>query len=221
MFPALRLRLRLWWRAPVHWARDSAVYAQGQSPEARVREYFYYIDHQGQLFLDDTKVKNFITCFKDQQFLAFFFSRLRPNDSGRYEEHFPFVSPCGRERNFLRCEDRPLVFTHLLPGRGQGEGGGAERLSFCGGGDELCVPFRPEALFADPASGRLYHPCPERAGAVGLLRSSLAFELSARFHYERGRGQSRQPTHFLWAGQRHLLTNELARYFPGEEGGGS
>ncbi|KAK3729917.1 hypothetical protein QZH41_018073, partial [Actinostola sp. cb2023] len=39
-------------------------YVQGQSPSPKVREYFYYIDHQGQLFLDDTKVKNFITCFK-------------------------------------------------------------------------------------------------------------------------------------------------------------
>ncbi|XP_077019412.1 UPF0598 protein C8orf82 homolog [Tamandua tetradactyla] len=39
-------------------------YTQGQSPEPRTREYFYFVDHQGQLFLDDTKVKNFTTCFK-------------------------------------------------------------------------------------------------------------------------------------------------------------
>ncbi|PNI88662.1 C8orf82 isoform 3 [Pan troglodytes] len=39
-------------------------YTQGQSPEPRTREYFYYVDHQGQLFLDDSKMKNFITCFK-------------------------------------------------------------------------------------------------------------------------------------------------------------
>ena len=44
--------------------RSPAHYVQGQSPQAKVREYFYYIDHQGQLFLDDAKVKNFITCFK-------------------------------------------------------------------------------------------------------------------------------------------------------------
>lgn len=63
----------------------SVSYIQGQSPTPKTREYFYYIDHQGQvwhlklsvilanyyfchvnlqLFLDDTKVKNFITCFK-------------------------------------------------------------------------------------------------------------------------------------------------------------
>uniref|UniRef100_A0A3Q3NID4 Si:ch1073-287p18.1 n=1 Tax=Labrus bergylta TaxID=56723 RepID=A0A3Q3NID4_9LABR len=45
-------------------SRTTASYIQGQSPEPRIREYFYYIDHQGQLFLDDTKVKNFVTCFK-------------------------------------------------------------------------------------------------------------------------------------------------------------
>lgn len=45
-------------------SRHVVSYVQGQSPSPKVREYFYYIDHQGQLFLDDTKVKNFITCFK-------------------------------------------------------------------------------------------------------------------------------------------------------------
>ncbi|XP_036378308.1 UPF0598 protein C8orf82 homolog [Megalops cyprinoides] len=192
------------------WARRNVTYTQGQSPEPRIREYFYYIDHQGQLFLDDTKVKNFITCFKDKQFLVFFFSRLRLNETSRYQEHFPFLSLCGRERNFLRCDDRPLVFTHLLPGS-------SERLSFCGGGDKLAVPFRPEALFMHPASGRLYHPCPDRAGSVGLVRSALAFELSPCFEYPPGQSQSGQPTHFLWAGQRHALTDELARHFPQEE----
>ena len=58
-------------------------YIQGQSPSPKTREYFYYIDHQGQvspyddldmimyaviiqLFLDDARVKNFITCFKGE-----------------------------------------------------------------------------------------------------------------------------------------------------------
>ncbi|XP_024866582.1 UPF0598 protein C8orf82 homolog isoform X2 [Kryptolebias marmoratus] len=42
----------------------AVTYIQGQSPEPRIREYFYYMDHQGQLFLDDTKMKNFVTCLK-------------------------------------------------------------------------------------------------------------------------------------------------------------
>ncbi|XP_068581194.1 UPF0598 protein C8orf82 homolog [Cebidichthys violaceus] len=203
-------------------SRATATYIQGQSPEPRIREYFYYIDHQGQLFLDDTKVKNFVTCFKDKQFLVFFFTRLRSNQSGRYEEDFPFLSLCGRERNFVRCDDRPVVFTHLLQSpAGQPQ----ELLSYCGGAEKLSAPFRPEALYMHPVSGRVYHPCSERGGggggAVGLVRSALAIELSPFFVYASERCQSGQPTHFLWGGQRHTLTNELAGCFPtAEETGG-
>ncbi|XP_034035281.1 UPF0598 protein C8orf82 homolog [Thalassophryne amazonica] len=197
-------------------SRSAASYIQGQSPETRIREYFYYIDHQGQLFLDDTKVKNFVTCFKDKQFLTFFFTHLRLNQSGRYEEDFPFLSLCGRERNFLRCDDRPVVFTHMLPSRAelqQGTAADQELLSYCGGGDKLSVPFCPETLYMHPASGRVYHPCSESAGGVGLVRSALAIELSPFFVYEKDQSQSGQPTHFLWGGQRHTLTNELTRCF--------
>ncbi|XP_042339560.1 UPF0598 protein C8orf82 homolog [Plectropomus leopardus] len=196
-------------------SRTTATYTQGQSPEPRIREYFYYIDHQGQLFLDDTKVKNFVTCFKDKQFLVFFFNRLRANQSGRYEEDFPFLSLCGRERNFLRCDDRPVVFTHLLPGIM----GDQELLSYCGGAEKLSAPFRPEALYMHPVTGRVYHPCSERGGGVGLVRSALAIELSPFFVYASEHGQSGQPTHFVWKGQKHLLTNELAGCFLAVEDG--
>ncbi|KAM4685857.1 UPF0598 protein C8orf82 homolog isoform 2-T2 [Amazona ochrocephala] len=192
LLPALRLRP----------GPSAAVpgYRQGQSPEPRTREYFYYLDHQGQLFLDDTKVKNFITCFKDVAFLSFFFKQLEPNRSGRYEAEFPFLSRCGRERNFLRCEDRPIVFTHLLPGD-------SRLLSFCGGGERLAVPFQPEKLTVFPENGRLYHPAPAKSGGVGLVRSALAWEWSSGFQY--GRGQEQPPTHFLWEGRSYRLTEEL------------
>lgn len=138
----------------------------------------------------------------------FFFSRLRSNRTGRYEEDFPFLSPCGRERNFLRCDDRPVVFTHLLPGLDGAPG----LLSYCGGGDKLAEAFRPEALYMHPASGRVYHPCSERGGGVGLVRSALAIELSSAFVYDGDRGTG-QPTHFEWGGETHRLTNELSRWF--------
>ncbi|KAF3690459.1 UPF0598 protein C8orf82 [Channa argus] len=203
--------------------RSTATYIQGQSPEPRIREYFYYIDHQGQLFLDDTKVKNFVTCFKDKEFLVFFFSRLRLNRSSRYEEDFPFLSLCGRERNFLRCDDRPIVFTHLLhsPAGPQGIIADQELLSYCGGAEKLSVPFRPEALYMHPISGRLYHPCAEHSGGVGLVRSALAIELSTFFVYPADQSQSGQPKHFLWRGKKRTLTNELSRlFFPAEGGRG-
>ncbi|XP_063306292.1 UPF0598 protein C8orf82 homolog [Pelobates fuscus] len=184
--------------------RRALTYRQGQSPEPRLREYFYYIDHQGQLFLDDAKVKNFITCFKDKQFLVFFFKQVRRNETGRYEDDFPYISPCGRERNFIRCDDRPIVFTHLLSEQSTGR----HVLSYCGGGDKLTVMFEPEKLVMFPENGRVYHPAPAKCGAVGLVKSSLAFELSPCFEYS-SESKTGHPTHFNWDGNRYALTNEL------------
>lgn len=31
------------------------------------------------------------------------------------QDEFPYVSPCGVEMNYIRCDDVPIVFTHLLP----------------------------------------------------------------------------------------------------------
>lgn len=164
-----------------------------------------------------------ISLLLDKKFLVFFFNRLRSNQTGRYEEDFPYMSLCGRERNFLRCDDRPVVFTHLL----QSPAGSLEAmrdhefLSYCGGGEKLSVLFRPEALYMHPVSGRVYHPCPEQGGGVGLVRSALAIELSPFFVYAQGDSQSEQPTHFLWREQKHRLTNELAGFLPTlEEGSG-
>ena len=50
----------------------------------------------------------------DKKFLAFFFRRIKPNTSDRYQEEFPYISPCGPETNYIRCDDLPIVFTHLL-----------------------------------------------------------------------------------------------------------
>lgn len=161
-------------------------YVQGQSPEPGIREYFYYIDHQAQLFLDDAKMKNFTSCYKEQDFLVFFFKRLRFNDTDRYRDDFPYLSLCGKERNFLRCDDTPLVFTHIVHSPKAGE---PDRLAYNGAGDRLTVPFEPEKMCmfpkSGPKSGRLYHPAPKKVGGVGLIRSVLALELSTKFMFAR------------------------------------
>ena len=64
--------------------------------------------------MDDAKMKNFTSCFKEKQFLKFFFTRLKVNDTGRFSKEFPYYSPCGRERNYIRCDDLPIVFTNVL-----------------------------------------------------------------------------------------------------------
>ena len=41
------------------------------------REWFYYIDHKGMLFLEETHPKNYTSCLKDDKFLDFFFGALK------------------------------------------------------------------------------------------------------------------------------------------------
>ena len=220
-----------------------ASYVQGQCMDGRTREYFYYVDHHGQLFLDGTKMMNFVTCFKDPEFLTFFFKRVKLNNSERYQEHFPFVSPCGIELNFIRCEDLPVVFTHLInmntmdtiavekktdwsepflednPHKklvheqfGLSFGGATSALT------DLTVPFQPCSLIMDQHNGRIYHPGPEKAGGVGLVKSSLALQLSKCFvvpHTGDSVGESGnsgdsevlfpRPSHFVWNGVEYTL----------------
>ncbi|XP_035678211.1 UPF0598 protein CG30010-like [Branchiostoma floridae] len=196
-------------------AHRALSYVQGQAPEPKVREYFYYIDHQGQLFMDDTRIKNFVTCFKDKKFLEFFFKRLKINDMTRYSEDFPYLSPCGRERNFIRCDDRPIVFSHILEPTDSDDTTGPV-LSYNGGGDKLTFPFSPDKLCMLPRSGRVYHPAPAKVGGVGLVKSSLAIELSRDFRFG-DEGEYAPPVGFLWRGQEVQLTNELWDLMTDEE----
>ena len=213
----------------------------------------------------------------DKKFLEFFFKRVKPNTSGRYETEFPYMSPCGRETNYIRCDDLPIVFSHLLdsdnrviedvtsygtrcPDVGHCDGqpsaesgtitnstdivGTAHDLSTTtctsdsrtsltdtgmstqrslgngpdvdvkppplptttlslayGGTRTLTVPFQPSSLCMLPASGRVYHAGPERLGGVGLVKSSLAIELSRFFVYEDGARESAHPVGFRWQGR--------------------
>lgn len=72
------------------------------------------------IFSSQRKKKS-ISCisqtFVDKKFLAFFFKRLRKNNTGRYMDDFPFLSICGVERNYVRCDDLPLVFTKVIQKR--------------------------------------------------------------------------------------------------------
>jgi hypothetical protein len=76
------------------------------------REYFYFIDFHGQLFLEETTPKNFTTCFKDPKFLNFFFKRIRYNS--KVNNDYSYLSPCGVEVNFIKSEDSPIVFHDLI-----------------------------------------------------------------------------------------------------------
>ncbi len=172
----------------------------------------------------------------DKKFLAFFFRRVQRNTSGRYEAEFPYVSPCGPETNYVRCDDVPTVFTHLLDPNGQiiediakygidksiivspvssepettaaqslhmanKDPVSSERLSYGGSGDILTVPFQPSRLCMLPGTGRVYHAGLEKLGGVGLVKSSLAIELSRFFLYEEGADENSAPTRYMWRGR--------------------
>lgn len=199
----------------------------------------------------------------DKKFLEFFFKRVKLNTSGRYEGDFPYISPCGRETNYIHCDDLPIVFSHLLDSQGQvvqdvtsfGEsssyalnhsssddslnhstsynGVSTDQktnefvprkevqstveghtphlpLSLAYGGTlTLTVPFQPDSLCMLPASGRIYHRGPEKLGGVGLIKSSLAIELSQFFVYEEGAGEGSHPRGFHWQEKRWSLDSSL------------
>ncbi|PNF33481.1 UPF0598 protein CG30010, partial [Cryptotermes secundus] len=126
--------------------------------------------------------------------------RLRLNTTGRYMEEFPYLSVCGRERNFIRCDDFPVVFTHVI--RGTVNGQTEDQLSYGHAGDLLRVKFEPEKIFMLPESGRVYHPAPENVGGVGLVRSKLAIDFSKCFEFD---DEHKNPIHFMWNGSKYKL----------------
>lgn len=158
----------------------------------------------------------------DKAFLAFFFKRLRENKTGRYEDTFPYISPCGPEINYVRCDDLPIVYTHILDRSGHviedvatygqtppppGEHF-AEMLSYGGAGNLLTARFDPEKLCMLPTTGRVYYGGLERLGGVGLVKSSLASELAQFFVYNRsGVDSNSPPVRITWRGK----TTELDR----------
>ncbi|KAI6652643.1 hypothetical protein LOD99_4428 [Oopsacas minuta] len=200
--------------------RKFATYKQGHSPFPDTREYFYFVNHQGQLFLDDTRVKNFITSFKDEKFLSLLFSRMKMNNTERWKQDFPFLYICAGENNYIRCDDLPIVFTQIYTKTGnelslvdlqslvQFDSNTDYFLSYGSYKGRLRVKFNPSSLCMHPDNGRLYHSGPERVGGVGLIKSALADELSSFFVYK---ADNKSPTHFKnnSTGELIPLTNEI------------
>ncbi|XP_050454565.1 UPF0598 protein CG30010 isoform X4 [Cataglyphis hispanica] len=155
------------------------------------------------LFLDDVRIRNFTSCFKDKKFLAFFFKHLKINNTGRYMDDFPFLSICGVERNYVRCDDLPLVFTKVIQKHNVETNADEDWFSYAHADDLLMVPFEPQKLFMNINTGRVYHPAPEKTGGIGLVRSNIAIEFSAFFDFENG--QENAPTHFMWKDKRYEL----------------
>ena len=118
------------------------------------REYFYTIDNRGNLIHDDSIID-------DGEYIDFFYRQLRDNATGNHQD-YPFVSHCGREKNYAKAEDTPIVFHHLENGC----------LTYA---DSLTVEFSREKLRFSH-HGILYHEAP--VGGYGRLIPQVAMEIS-------------------------------------------
>jgi len=145
------------------------------------RCYFYNIDLQGRLFLEDTFPKNIATSIKDERFLDFFFRRIQPIDDKMRTfmqqrkipiRDYPYVSPCGKELNFIRPAALPVVFHTLL-----------DRKELVYGGT-LRQTFDWRDLAVSRTTGRIYHSLGNADAPTimthGLIRSQLAITLAER-----------------------------------------
>lgn len=135
--------------------------------------------------------------------MVFFFNRLRKNETDRYSDEFPYVSLCGRERNFIRCDDTPIVYTNIVK-----TNNGRELLTYCNAGERLSVPFAPEKICMNKKNGRVYYPADEKYGGYALVKSAVADHLSLFFVFDDG--QLAPPTRLKWNNVEYKLTNEIA-----------
>mmetsp|Transcript_16470 Transcript_16470/g.47348 ORF Transcript_16470/g.47348 Transcript_16470/m.47348 type:complete len:316 (+) Transcript_16470:94-1041(+) len=139
-------------------------YESQSAPGRKQKNYFYSIDLQGRVFLEDVLPKNIATSLKNEKFLDFFFRRMKRagmkerailEDIGHewgfssLADDYPFVSPCGAELNFVRPADTAIVF-HSMNDKPYG----GWDLIF---GSTLSQPFSPKSLFISKHTGRIYH----------------------------------------------------------------
>jgi len=184
------------------------MHAEGAGNEEGKRVYFYNIDLQGRLFLEEIMPKNVTSCIKDTRFLDFFFRRLKRADEEQRDwmeatdtisaMEYPFVSPCGsQELNLVRPAAVPIVFHTLTePVSENGTASSSKQLVFAG---SMVEPFdEKNGIAISRKNGRLYHRLTthslnRRKGksesnnnidtegqAYGLIRSSVAVALSDR-----------------------------------------
>mmetsp|Transcript_29808 Transcript_29808/g.62205 ORF Transcript_29808/g.62205 Transcript_29808/m.62205 type:complete len:244 (+) Transcript_29808:106-837(+) len=162
--------------------KSKQFYEEFSSRKTR-RYYFYNIDLQGRLFLEETFPKNIATSIKDEKFLDFFFSKIRWANTKEFDflaqneisDDYPFVSKCGSETNFIRPAAMPIVFHSLV-----------DDTLFYGG--NLGVPFESDRLAISKDSGKFYYRMfdghKERTSGqsknidYGLISSSVGVALS-------------------------------------------
>jgi hypothetical protein len=158
------------------------------------RQYFYHVNLFGHLFIEDVLPKNITSCLKNNKFLDFFFSQIKPNDTGMHLD-YPFVSPCGKEMNFIKTADPygAVVLREFDMKK--------REFQYAGSKVQLLNP----ASFVISSKGRLYHELTQHRhsevlGNLALIRSQVALELCEN-NVEFGEGE----THFIWEGKKYRM----------------
>ena len=180
--------------------------------EAAARRYYYYVDMQGSLYLDEHTRKGVGTSLKDPKFLDFFFRRLRLRPSEVCPDaRFPYLSLCGREANWVRAADTPVVFSDLVQDCAAADDDAAPTWSLQYA-HSLRQPFEPAELRVCKDTGRLYHRLDGKESSCdyALIRSALAGRIAERlqlvgddFEYSDGSGHARCLVPWLDSPTRH------------------
>lgn len=121
--------------------------------------------------------------------MDFFFKQVRKNETGLHED-YPFISPCGKELNFIKPADMPIVFHDLSHDN---------KLIY---GGTLTVTFDPSKVLVSPRTGRLYHPYSK--DEVGLIRSQIGVRLSEGLSFIEKEGGNEMMT-FQWGAKVHEI----------------
>jgi len=153
------------------------------------KKYFYSIDLQGRVFLEETIPKNIATSIKDNAFLDFFFRHLGESrhDDLKFlppsvRQDYPYVSLCGTERNFVRPADAVIVFHSITKNKNE-----TKNQCMLGYGGTLSQEFHPSQLAISSHTGRLYHELngngtrlhkTSSSKKYGLIKSSISVALS-------------------------------------------
>jgi hypothetical protein len=152
--------------------------------DVKNKKYFYSIDLQGRVFLEEVLPKNIATSLKNTAFLDILFRQLRRVNAEEERflakcgaaQEYPFVSPCGIEKNFIRPADCPIVFHELKTSaiRSDEEASQSTTKKELIFGGSLMQPFYPSALAISQRSGRLYHRLIMEHDETGRKRQTKA-----------------------------------------------
>lgn len=134
--------------------------------------------------------------------MVFFFKRLRLNESDRYVDEFFYFLLCGRERNFIRCDDKFIVYIYLI------ESDFGEIFLFFGGvGNVMIIEFLFSRICMFLNIGRVYYFVLVKLGGIGLIKLSFVIEFSKYFEFENG--EDNFFIFFIWKGEKFRLINDL------------